>query len=123
MDYKQEELTIRAARQDSNMSIANGNVAGVASYWMDDIVVISGEGGQYAGKTNLLKIWKEMFKRDAPKFERLATEIIVGESGDLAWETGIWHYTTQSSRGKYAAMWRKINGVWKTQSELFVSLD
>lgn len=123
MDYKQEELTIRAARQDSNMSIANGNVAGVASYWMDDIVVISGEGGQYAGKTNLLKIWKEMFKRDAPKFERLATEIIVGEAGDLAWETGIWHYTTQSSRGKYAAMWRKINGVWKTQSELFVSLD
>lgn len=123
MYHKQAEIEIRAARQDSNISIANGNVPGVAKYWMDDIVVISGEGGQYAGKTKLLKVWKEMFRNDSPKFERLPAEVIVAVDGDLAWETGFWHYTTQSSNGKYAAMWRKVKGAWKTQSELFVSLD
>jgi len=123
MYYKQVEAEIRAARQDSNMSIANGNVAGVAKFWMEDIIVISGEGGQYVGKDKLLKVWRAMFKHDVPKFERLPSEVIVAASGDLAWETGIWHYSTQTSKGKYAAMWRKVNGVWKTQSELFVSLD
>ena len=120
---REQELLIRASRQESNMAIANADAAGVAKYWMDDIVVISGEGGQYHGKAKLLKVWQEMFRKDPPKFERLPLEVKIGDSGVLAWETGIWNYTTQSSRGNYSAMWRKINGVWKTQSELFVSLD
>lgn len=108
---------------DSNMAISNQDVAGVAKYWMEDIVVISGEGGQYTGKAKLLKVWKEMFSKKAPLFERLPAEIVIGDSGILAWESGTWNYKTESFRGKYSAMWRKINGVWLTQSELFVSLD
>lgn len=120
---RQEEEIIRQSRIDSNMAISNQDVAGVARYWMDDIVVISGEGGQYSGKAKLLKVWKEMFTQKKPLFERLPSSIIIGDSGILAWETGSWSYRTEPFRGNYSAMWRKINGRWMTQSELFVSLD
>lgn len=120
---QQDENYIREARSSSNAAISRLDVAGVAQYWMDNIVVISGEGGQYAGKKLLIKVWKQMFAQQAVIFERLPSEIRIGESGILAWEKGIWRCTNDPMHGNYAAMWRKINGKWMTQSELFVSLD
>lgn len=114
---------IREARAASNAAIARHDADGVARYWMNDIVVISGEGGQYTGKNVLLKTFKKMFSNSASIFERLPAEIIIAESGILAWETGTWHYFNEKLRGNYSAMWRQVNGKWLTQSELFVSLD
>ena len=114
---------IREARAASNAAILQHDVEGVAKYCMKDIVVITGEGGQYIGKNLLLKTFKKMFESPAPIFERLPSEIIIAESGILAWETGSWNYKNEKLWGNYSAMWRKINGRWLTQSELFVSLD
>jgi len=112
------------SRNASNAAIIKKDVAGVAKYWMDDIVVISGEGTSYAGKKQLFKVWTEMFAvKVPPVFERLPEEIVMGDSKVIAWEKGTWNYKNETFRGNYAAMWRKINGVWMTQSELFVSLD
>jgi ketosteroid isomerase-like protein len=87
------------------------------------MVVISGEGGKFVGKKNLTKIWKQMLDQGTPLFERLPTEIKVGEGGTLAWESGQWNYLDGNDGGSYAAMWCKVKGEWLTRSELFVSLD
>lgn len=124
MDQKQNEVKIiQASRENSNAAILKADAAGVAQYWMDDIIVISGEGGQYAGKKLLLKVFTEMFQEDKPVFERIPSVITIGDSGVLAWETGEWNYKTEKFRGNYSAMWRKIKGKWLTQAELFVSMD
>lgn len=123
MDQQKEIKIIQLARINSNTAILNGDVAGVSQYWMDDMVVISGEGGQYIGKKLLLKVFTEIFAENPPVFERIPSVITIGDSGVLAWETGTWNYKTEKFRGNYSAMWRKINGKWMTQSELFVSLD
>ena len=120
---EKEAQLIRQLRLNSNAAIVKCDVAGIAQYWMDDMVVISGEGGQYIGKDVLIKIFKEMFANDPPVFERIPSAITIGDSGILAWETGTWNYKTDSFRGNYSAMWRKIKGCWLMQSELFVSLD
>lgn len=114
---------IAQARAKSNDAILKQDVSGIAQYWMDDMVVISGEGGQYIGKKALIKVFEEMFTTAPPVFERIPSEITIGDSGILAWESGTWNYKTESFRGNYSAMWRKINGRWLMQSELFVSLD
>jgi ketosteroid isomerase-like protein len=114
---------IREARTASNEAIARQDADGVAKFWMNDIVVISGEGGQYIGRSVLLKTFKKMFSGSPSVFERLPSEIIIAGNGILAWETGNWHYRNQNLRGNYSAMWRKFNGKWLIQSELFVSLD
>lgn len=123
MDKQQQAAEIRLARQRSNTAILNSNVDGVAQYWMDDIIVISGEGGQYIGKKILMDVFTEMFAENPPVFERIPETITIGDSGKLAWESGTWNYKTASFRGNYSAMWRKVKGKWLTQSELFVSLD
>lgn len=118
-----EQDKIHQSRMASNAAIARGDAAGVAKYWMEDIVVISGEGGKFVGKKNLMKIWKQMFDQGVPLFERIPTEIKVGEGGKLAWEQGQWNYLDGSQGGSYAAMWCKVKSEWMTRSELFVSLD
>lgn len=123
MKQQKEVDSIQLAREHSNASILKQDVAGIAQYWMEDMIVISGEGGQYLGKEILVEVFKEMFTQDPPVFERIPSNITIGESGVLAWETGTWNYKTAPFRGNYAAMWRKIRGKWMTQSELFVSLD
>ncbi|MCX2480108.1 nuclear transport factor 2 family protein [Pedobacter sp. MC2016-15] len=125
MDQQEKEAIeiIRQSRYNSNTAIREHNVAGVSKYWMDDMVVISGEGGQYIGKKALVAVFTDMFAADPPVFERIPSEIIIGDSSILAWETGSWNYKTEPFRGNYSAMWRKVNGIWLMQSELFVSLD
>ena len=125
MDQQQQKAIdiISQSRKDSNTAISECNVAGVSKYWMEDIIVISGEGGQYIGKKALVKVFTQMFAADPPVFERSPSQIIIADSGILAWETGAWSYKTEKFRGNYSAMWRKVKGVWLTQSELFVSLD
>ncbi|CAM4283385.1 Ketosteroid isomerase homolog [Pedobacter westerhofensis] len=125
MDQQRKEAieNIRAARENSNIAIREHSVHGVSKYWLDDMIVISGEGGQYVGKKTLVAVFTEMFAANPPVFERIPSEIQIGDSGVLAWETGTWHYKTAQFRGNYSAMWRKVKGVWLTQSELFVSLD
>lgn len=118
-----EIAIIRERREDSNRAISERDVPGIAQYWMDDIIVISGEGGQYIGKKLLVQVFKDMFKTQPPLFVRRPQDIIIGESQVLAWETGEWEYNTDSFRGNYSAMWRKVAGQWLIQSELFVSLD
>jgi len=120
---QKDEAYIREARAASNAAIAKHDADGVARFWMKDIVVISGEGGQYSGKVRLLSTFKKMFASSNAIFERLPSEVIVAESGILAWETGTWQYHNENLHGNYSAMWRKINGTWLTQSELYVSLD
>jgi ketosteroid isomerase-like protein len=121
---KQAIQTIRQARENSNAAIRECNVAGVAQYWLDEMIVISGEGGQYIGKKALIAVFAQMFAAaDPPVFERIPSDIKIAESGALAWETGLWNYKDNGPRGNYSAMWCKVKGIWLTRSELFVSLD
>jgi len=121
-----EEELIRKSRQTSNAAIARQDVDAIASFWLEDYVVIRGSGviehGKEANKTE----WRKIFK-EAPQtyFERLPSEIIISKNnGDLAWESGVWKgFNTYSKGGRYSAQWKKKDGEWKLQAELFVALE
>lgn len=114
---------IEQARRASNAAIAAKDPDGVTRHYLDDIIVISGEGGKHSGKKNMVRIWRQMFAENIILFERMPVEIVVADGGALAWESGVWQYANGAKGGNYAAMWCKIKGEWKTRSELFVSLD
>lgn len=121
-----EDELIRKARQSSNEALARQDVDGISKFWLDDYVVIRGSGvierGKEANKTELGRIFKE-----TPKayFERIPSEIIISKNNsDLAWETGAWKgFNTYSKGGRYSAQWKKKEGEWKLQAELFVALE
>lgn len=124
MDLSNEDVVyIHQARGTSNAAIAKKDVKTVSSFWLADFVQIAGDGSHTKGKKRIIEDWSYMFAHGSPLFERLPDEIIVAASGDYAWEKGRWHYKTDPFHGSYSAMWRKIDGRWMTQCELYVSLN
>lgn len=123
---KNEEELIRNARQTSNEAIARHDVDGISKFWLDDYLVIRGSGvieiGKEANKIN----WRNTFK-ETPQtyFERFPSEIVVSNNNPaIAWESGKWEgFNTYSKGGRYSAQWKKKDGEWKIQAELFVALE
>jgi len=120
---KNDALIIEQSRLDSNACILKKDVDGVSKYWLPDFTQVAGDGSSSTGKDRIAADWKYMFAHSTPVFERIPEEIIIAENGDMAWERGKWNYKNDKYYGNYAAMWRKINGKWLTQTELYVSLN
>lgn len=127
--YAQNEVDvdlIRKSRQLSNEAIVKQDIDGISKFWLDDFLIIRGSGVVEQGKEANKISWVNLFK-ETPKtyFTRTPTEIIISESNpDIAWETGVWKgFNTYSKGGKYSAQWKRQNGEWKLQAELFVALE
>ena len=118
-----DTLIIKQARLDSNSCIAKKDVDGVSKHWMKDFVQIAGDGSYTIGKAEIAADWKYMFSNSSPLFERIPDTITISKGGDTAWESGTWNYKNDKYHGNYAATWRKVNGTWLTQNELYVSLN
>jgi ketosteroid isomerase-like protein len=120
--YQHVEI-IKQSRLASNAAILKKDVVGVSKYWLPDFVQVAGDGSHTVGKVRIVADWKFMFAHSSPVFKRTPSEIKISDSGDKAWEQGTWAYKNEAFRGNYSAMWRKINGNWLTQCELYVSLN
>lgn len=107
-------------------SVDRQDVDGISKFWLDDYLVIRGSGTIEQGKEANITNWRKIFK-EAPQtnFERFPSEIIISKNNpDLAWESGEWKgFNTYSKGGRYSAQWKRKNGEWKLQAELFVALE
>ena len=123
-NQQDDVATIKVSRAASNAAIARHDIDGMSKYWLKDFVQTIGKGTTMTGSDNVINAWKELFKVNSTvSYVRTPTEIIVGDNGIMAWETGTWTAQNSYSKGgNYSAMWRKIDGEWKLQAELFVSL-
>jgi ketosteroid isomerase-like protein len=115
---------IRSSRMASNKALAHHDISGMAKYWLPDFVQTIGRGTSLTGKDTIIAVWQQLFKSNATVlYIRKPLTIAVGDNGIMAWETGVWEAKNSYSKGgNYSAMWRKIDGEWKLQAELFVSL-
>jgi ketosteroid isomerase-like protein len=118
------EKYIRAARAESNTAIAKKDIAGTAKFWTNDFVEIISDGSLLCGKEPVMADWKNMFAKDSSiRFERQFGTIEFARGRTVAMEKGILIYTAPYNyKGYYSALWRKVNGVWVTQMENFVSV-
>jgi ketosteroid isomerase-like protein len=120
-----DEAAIRTARSASNAAIANHDVAAVVQNITPDYSIVTGRGTHVAGKDSMAVFWQQTFiAMPGVVYVRTPTQITISKNDTLAWETGKWAATNSySTGGNYSAQWHKVNGVWKTAAELFVSLD
>lgn len=123
-DTAMAEQYIRAARIASNQAIAKKDIAAVAKFWKDDYVEISSDGSLISGKETVVADWRQMFENNPSiRFERQFGKIEFAHAGTVAMEKGILVYTSPYSyKGYYTALWRKVDGLWVTQMENFVSV-
>ncbi len=122
---KEDEQLIRESRRASNEALANRNIEGFSKYWLEDFVQIRGNGTFMFSKDSITALWKKLFNTNPETYYvRTLSEVIISDNDPLmAWETGTWMgINSYSKGGNYSAMWRKKDGVWKIQAELYVSL-
>jgi ketosteroid isomerase-like protein len=115
---------IKSSRLASNTAIARHDIDGMSKYWLPDFVQTIGKGTSLTGKDTIISAWKKLFSTNSKVlYVHSPIDITIGNNGIMAWETGTWTAkNSYSNGGNYSAMWRKIDGEWKLQAELFVSL-
>jgi uncharacterized protein (TIGR02246 family) len=122
-----DEQMIRAARDRSNTAIAKHDLEGIAASWMDDVHVVSSTSAQAAGKNaNRDRMAAQFKNRPDTVYIRKAITIDIFAPWTVASERGEWtgRWTEPDGAleisGTYQAQWRKIDGRWLIQAELFV---
>jgi len=122
-----DEQAIRQARERSNAAIAAHDLDGIAAAWMTDVHVVSSTSAQTAGRNANRERMAAQFKNRADTiYVRKPVTIEVYAPWNVASERGEWTGTWTEPDGKleiggtYQAQWRKVDGRWLIQAELFV---
>jgi ketosteroid isomerase-like protein len=126
MQQSDEEL-IRAARGRSNQAIAAHDLDNIARAWMNDVHVVSSTSAQTAGREqNRQRMSTQFANRPDTVYVRRPATIDVYPAWNVASERGEWtgRWTEPDGAleiaGTYLAQWRKVEGQWLIQAELFV---
>jgi ketosteroid isomerase-like protein len=122
-----DDQLIREARARSNQAIAAHDLAGIARVWMENVHVTSSTSVQTAGRElNQQRMARQFARRPDTIYVRRPTVVEVNASWAVAAERGEWtgRWTEPDGKleigGTYLAQWRKIDGQWLIQAELFV---
>jgi ketosteroid isomerase-like protein len=122
-----DEQLIRAARARSNAAIAAHDVPAIAREWIDTIHVLSSTSAQTAGSAgNQRRMTDQFARRPDTVYVRTPASVDVYAAWEVAAERGEWtgKWTEPDGAvtigGTYLAQWRKINGRWLIQGELYV---
>jgi uncharacterized protein (TIGR02246 family) len=122
-----DDQLIRDARQRSNDAIAKHDLDGISSAWADDVHVLSSTSAQAAGRNANRERMAAQFKTKPDTiYVRKPITIEVFAPWNVASERGEWtgKWTEPDGvmeiGGTYQAQWRKIDGRWLIQGELYV---
>lgn len=124
-----DEQAIRRLRADFNAAIAAHDLPALPKFWRENIHVTTGAGRQLPGIDALRAAFEAIFADPTfIAYTRSPDRVELNASGARAAESGRWLGQWKKPdgmmewRGTYLAMWRKENGQWLIQSELYVSL-
>ena len=124
-----DDQQIRAARDRSNAAIAKHDLDAIAAAWMEDVHVVSSTSAQTAGRAANRERMAAQFKnRPDTIYVRTPITVDVFAPWHVAAERGEWigKWTEPDGPleigGTYQAQWRRVDGRWLIQAELFVPL-
>jgi hypothetical protein len=129
-DSSADVRAIVAARARSNAAIARHDTAGIAREIMPDVTVVSSTSTMGTGVgVNLSRMAAQFARRPDTRWIRTPDTVAVFDAWGVASERGRWIGTWSEPdgplviRGSYAAQWRRQDGRWRIQGELFVPLS
>jgi uncharacterized protein (TIGR02246 family) len=122
-----DERMIREARAASNRAIAAHDADAMAGYWMPDFHITPSTSVLRAGREDNRRSFAQLFaERPDVVYVRTPDTVELFLPWDVAAESG--HWTGQWTQvdgvtrigGTYYAQWRKVDGRWLIQAEIFV---
>lgn len=122
-----DAAAIRAARADSNAAIARHDVPGIARHWLPTVSIVTSTGAHDdTREANAARMTAQFSRRPDTVYVRTPSAVEVFAAWDVAAERGDWtgRWTEPDGvvviAGTYLAQWRRIDGTWRIQAEVFV---
>ena len=126
VDPAAEKAAVEARIAGLAQAEAAKDVDGAVNFWADDAVVQAAGAPTIVGVEAVRKGYTEVFG-GMESFKSTTTSVNVAASGDLAWEHGVNDVVVRTpngnvpDKGKYLAIWKKINGEWYVAALSFTS--
>jgi len=120
--------SVRAQRQAFNQAIAGKDLSGVEQVLHQNVLLVTGTNSDvYSGLEAQVAIWRDDFTDpDRAVYVRTPRCIRVSAVVPVALEYGSWRGERPTREGEfaagsYAAKWRKVDGNWQLESEIFAT--
>lgn len=117
---------ITAARAAFNQAIAEKDIGAIRAVLAEDVLLVTGTDSiVFNRRSAQLPIWQADFEADERAiYERTAKCVSLSPLLPIALETGTWRGVRTDdandfAAGSYAAKWRKIDGAWRLEAEIF----
>lgn len=120
---------IEAQREAFNAAIEFGELDVIERVLAADVVLIAGtHSDRFLDRAAQLEIWREEFDRNRDRLVYVRTPACIRLSsiGPMASERGTWRGENASgdfASGSYTAKWRRIEGDWQLEAEVFMTED
>lgn len=119
IDAGSAEAALRARSRALVTAEARKDVdAAMAFYEQDAVIHIEGASA-LRGHAAIRQLYQQFFQMPMVSFEATITDVQIARSGELAYESGINHFTFErggqrvAEQGKYLAVWRRrAGGPW-----------
>lgn len=117
---------VREARARSNAAIAARDTATLAALVTTSYHAVSSRNAHSDGRRNEAERWRQQFAAHADVlYVRTPHDVRVFKPWEMADERGTWVGTWTEPdgkvtiRGRYSAKWRRIDGAWLLEAEVF----
>jgi ketosteroid isomerase-like protein len=124
---------VRAQRTAFNEAIAAKDVEAVAATMHENILLVTGTASEvFTGRAAQLSLWRNDFENPGRAVYVRTTDCVrVSEVFPVALESGRWRGVREGqadgsgaksfAAGVYAAKWRRVDGTWLLESEVFAT--
>ena len=117
---------IQAQRKAFNQAIVEKDDRAIGNILREDVILLTGtDSDLFADRNAQVAIWQEDFaSEERAIYERTAQCVRVSGVAPVAMEYGVWRGQRVADEdsfaaGSYAAKWRKEDGEWRLEAELF----
>lgn len=123
---------VRAQRAAFNEAIVKKDIEAMAATMHESIILVTGTASEvFTGRAAQLSLWQRDF--ESPRravYVRTTDCVRVSEIFPVALETGHWRGVREGQEdggaksfaaGVYAAKWRRVDGTWLLESEVFAT--
>jgi uncharacterized protein (TIGR02246 family) len=123
-DVTAEEREIRRLSDQWTASARAADAAGLANLYAPDATMLEPGMEPIRGRSAILEFYQEMVRGENRQVDSSAERVEVARSGDLAYEYGSYTFAADTpqgrmdDRGRYVAIWKKIDGQWLMDLEI-----
>ena len=119
---------VRAQRAAFNAAIAGKDLEAIGAVLHENVLLVTGTASEeFSGRDAQLAIWGEDFAAgERAIYVRTADCVRVSPVFPVALESGRWHGEWEGDPGRfaagaYSAKWRRVDGAWLLEAELFAT--